>query len=132
MTDITSAATLKQQGAWATASAGGGVSASVTNGVVTVANTGSAVGIPVTVPTGTTVNGAAFGTPYGGTLSSWETLGTGASETLALAPVAPAFTSSTTATSIVGAPFTTTIHTTGIPTAAVAEAGALPTGVTFT
>ena len=132
MTDITSASTLKQQGAWATASAAGGVSASVTNGVVTVANTGSAVGIPVTVPTGTTVNGAAFGTSYGGTLSSWETLGTGASETLALAPVAPAFTSSTTATSIVGAPFTTTIHTTGTPTAAVAEAGALPTGLTFT
>ena len=132
MTDVTSAQTLTQQGAWTTASAGGQVTASETNGVVTVANADSAVGIPITVPTGTTVNGGAFGTAYGGTLSSWESIATGKSETLALAAVAPAITSSATVTSIVGTPFTTTIHTTGIPTATLSESGALPAGMTFT
>ena len=49
-----------------------------------------------------------------------------------IAPVAPTITSSTTATSTVGAAFSTTVHTTGIPTAAITESGALPSGVTFT
>ena len=49
------------------------MTASETNGVVTVANSGSAVNIPVTVPSGTTVNGAAFGQAYGGELSDWVT-----------------------------------------------------------
>ncbi len=132
LTDVSSAQTIAQQGAWTTALAGGQISASENNGVVTVTNGGTTVGIPITVPTGTTVNGAAFGSAYGGTLSSWSTIASGASQTLNLAPVAPAITSSTTATSTVGAAFSTTVHTTGIPTAAITETGALPTGLTFT
>jgi len=132
MTDVTSAQALNQQSAWATALTGGTVTASDTNGVVTVTNGGTAVNVPVTVPTGTTINGAAFGTSYGGTLSSWTPLASSATQTLALAPVVPTITSSSTATSIVGAAFSTTVHTTGIPTAAVTETGALPAGVTFT
>ncbi len=34
------------------------------------------------MPAGTTVNGAAFGTAYGGSLSDWVNLATGATETL--------------------------------------------------
>ncbi len=131
ITDFSSAQTLAQQGAWTTALAGGKVTATDTNGVVTVTNGGLAVGVPVTVPTGTTVNGAAFGSAYGGMLSGWSPIASGASQTLNLAPVAPAFTSSTTATSIVGAAFSTTVHTTGIPTAAITETGALPTGLSL-
>ncbi len=44
------------------------------------------------MPTGTTVNGAAFGQAYGGELSDWVNLGTGATETLT-ENVAPAITS---------------------------------------
>ena len=45
-----------EQGAWAAAA--GHVSASVTNGVVTITNGGSGVKVPVTVPAGTTSDGA--------------------------------------------------------------------------
>ena len=38
--------------------------------------------MPVTVPPGTTVNGAAFGQAYGGELSDWVNVGTGATATL--------------------------------------------------
>ena len=82
MTDVTEAQTLAEQGAWATAESGGNYTASVTNGTVTVTNNGSAVNVPITVPAGTTVNGAAFGTAYGGQLSAWVNLATGATETL--------------------------------------------------
>ena len=82
MTDVTEAQTLAEQSAWATAESGGNYTASVTNGTVTVTNSGSAVNVPITVPAGTTVSGAAFGTAYGGQLSDWVNLGTGATETL--------------------------------------------------
>ena len=82
MTDTTEAQVLAEQGAWATAETGGNYTASVTNGTVTVTNNGSAVNVPITAPAGTTVNGAAFGTAYGGQLSDWVNLGTGATETL--------------------------------------------------
>ena len=82
MTDVTEAQTLAEQGAWATAESGGNYTASITNGTVTVTNNGSAVNVPITVPAGTTVNGAAFGTAYGGQLSAWVNLATGATETL--------------------------------------------------
>ena len=45
-------------------------------------NNGTAVNVPITVPAGTTVNGAAFGEAYGGQLSDWVNLATGATETL--------------------------------------------------
>ena len=53
------------------------MTASETNGMVTVTNNGTEVKVPVTVPPGTTVNGAAFGQSYGGDLSDWVNLGTG-------------------------------------------------------
>jgi hypothetical protein len=131
MTDVTAAQTLQQQGAWATASAGTAYSASVTNGVVTVTNTGPQVSIPVTVPAGTAVNGSTTTlTPYGGQLSAWFPLGTNATVTLSEA-VAPTITSAATATSNVGAAFSFTVTTTGSPAPALTETGALPSGLTF-
>ena len=82
------------------------------------------------MPTGTTVNGSAFGTAYGGQLSDWVNVGT-APVVLTEPGVAPAITSGTTATSIVGTPFNYTVTTTGSPTPAITETGALPTGLTF-
>ena len=58
-------------------------------------------------------------------------LGTGATETLT-ENVAPAITSSNSATAIVGTPFSFTVTTTGAPTPALTESGALPAGLTFT
>ena len=99
--------------------------------MVTVTNNGSGVNVPVTVPAATTVNGAAFGQAYGGELSDWVNLGTGATETLT-ENVAPAITSAASASSIVGAPFSFTVATTGAPAPALTETGALPAGITFT
>ena len=77
LTDTSEAQALAEQGAWATAETGGNYTASMTNGTVTVTNNGSAVSVPITVPAGTTVNGTAFGTAYGGGLSDWVNLATG-------------------------------------------------------
>jgi hypothetical protein len=129
MTDVTEAQTLAEQSAWATAETGGNYTASETNGTVTVTNNGSAVSVPVTVPPGTTVNSAAFGQAYGGTLSDWANLGTNATETLT-ENVAPTITSSSSATAIVGTPFSFTVDATGAPAPAITETGALPAGIT--
>ena len=131
MTGVTEAQTLAEQSAWATAETGGKYTASEQNGVVTVTNNGSAVNIPVTVPPGTTVNGSAFGQPYGGDLSNWVNLGTNATETLT-EHVGPAILSPASASSIVGAPFSFTVSTTGAPTPAITGTGVLPGGLTFT
>jgi Putative Ig domain len=130
MNDVTEAQTLQDQSTWASAENGPGISASITNGTVTVANSGAALNVPVTVPAGTTVNGAAFGQAYGGTLSDWVNVGT---VPLTLVEnVGPTITSAASATSIVGAPFTFTVTTTGAPTPTLSETGALPAGLTFT
>jgi Putative Ig domain len=132
ITDVSASVALKQQSAWAATQSAGSVSASIRNGVVTVTNSGAgAVTGPVTVPTGTTVNGGAFGQPYGGTLSDWTTLGGGTSQTLT-ENVSPTITSGATAQSIVGSAFSFTVATTGAPTPAITETGALPVGLTFT
>jgi hypothetical protein len=132
LTDVTSAQTLQRQNAWAAVDTAGSVSASISNGVVTVSNSGSgSATVPVTVPAGTTVNGAAFGQSYGGTLSDWTTIGGGASQTLT-ENVAPSITSGATANSTVGAAFSFTVAATGSPTPAITETGALPAGLTFT
>jgi hypothetical protein len=115
------------------------VSASDTNGTVTVSNSGTAVNVPVTAPTGTTVNGAAFGTAYGGQSSDWVNVGT-APVVLTEPGTAPVITSGTTATANVGAAFTYTITTTGTPTPSLTctapgsttTACTLPAGLTFT
>jgi hypothetical protein len=140
MTDVTEAQTLQKQSLWATAATGTGVSASITSGVVTIANSGSQVNVPVTVPPGTTVNGGgAFGQAYGGTLSDWVPVGT-APVVLNEPGTAPVITSAPSATSNVGAAFSYTITTTGTPTAALTctatgsttTACTLPAGLTFT
>lgn len=136
MTDVSSAQTLARQSAWAAAEAGGKVSASVTNGVVTVANTGDAVDIPVTVPAGTIVTdgvpttGGAFGQAYGGQRSDWINVGT--APLVLTEHVAPTILSGASAASIVGAAFSFTVSTTGAPLPAITESGTLPAGVTFT
>ena len=129
LTEGAIASVLAEQAAWPAAS--DDVTASETNGVVTVANSGASASVPVTVPPGTTVNGAAFGTSYGGTLSSWVTLGTGGTETLT-ENEAPSITSASSASSNVGAAFSFTVTTTGAPAPALTETGALPSGLTFT
>ena len=131
MTDAAEAQVLAKQAAWATASTAGKVSASETNGVVTVTDNGSGVNVPVTVPAATTVNGAAFGQAYGGELSDWVSLGTGATATLT-ENVAPVIASAASASSIAGAPFSFTVTTTGAPAPALTQTGALPAGITFT
>jgi hypothetical protein len=131
LTDVTEAQVLSEQGAWATAQTAGHYTASEQNGTVTVTNSGPAVSIPVTVPAGTTVNGAAFGQAYGGQLSAWVNLGTGATQTLT-EHVAPVITSAASAMSIVGSAFSFTVAATGAPAAALTESGALPSGITFT
>ena len=131
MTDVTDAQTLAEQGAWSAAAAAGQVSASEQDGVVTVTNAGPGVSVPVTVPGGTTVNGTSFGHPYGGDLSDWVNLGNGATDTLT-EHVLPAITSSSSATSIVGAAVNFTVDTTGAPAAAITESGTLPAGLMFT
>jgi hypothetical protein len=132
VTDVSEAQTLGLQSAWTKAQSAGTVTASVQNGTLQVTNKGTtAIAVPVTAPTGTTEAGAAFAAPYGGTLSGWETLGAGASLTLAES-VPPTITSANAATSTVGAAFTTTVTTTGSPVPALTESGALPTGIKLT
>ena len=125
--------TLADQTAWsgALAESTPSVSASQTSGVVTITNSGSPINVPITLPAGTTVNGSAFGQSYGGQLSDWVNVGTGATETFDL-NVPLAFTSPTSATSIVGTPLSLTLSTTGEPVPAITENGSLPAGLTFT
>ncbi len=131
MTDVTEAQVLSDQSAWSAAETAGTVTASEENGVVTVTNTGAgAVGVPVTVPEGTTVANTAFGSPYGGQLSGWTSVA-GTGTTTLTEHVSPTITSANSATSIVGAPFSDTVTTTGAPAAALTETGALPSGITF-
>ena len=130
LTDVTSAQALARQAAWATAQTAGQYTATETNGTVTITNNGAPVNVPVTAPAGTTVNGTAFGQPYGGTLSDWVSLGTGATQTLT-ENVGPAITSASSATSIVGTAFSFTVTTTGAPAPKLTETGALPSGITF-
>ena len=68
---------LANQTAWAPNVTGTGsdISATETNGVVTITNSGaSSLEVPVSVPSGTTSGGAAFGQAYGGQLSDWANL----------------------------------------------------------
>lgn len=132
ITDATSVQNLGYQSAWASAEAAGTVTATEQNGNVTVTNTGTgSANVPVTVPAGSTVNGAAFGQSYGGTLSEWLPQAGNGSTTITES-VAPSIISGSAGTSIVGAPFKFVVSTTGAPTPALTETGALPGGITFT
>jgi len=125
---------LSKQQSWAAAGMGAtpSVTGYVQDGVVTVTNTGTAAA-PVTVPAGTTVNGAAFGSAYGGELSGWVAGSTTLSTPGALPPAtAPAFTSAATTTGAAGTALSFAVTTSGSPAATLTETGALPAGVTFT
>ncbi len=122
---------LADQTNWSAAQTAGTVKATEQNGVVTVTNSGtSAVNVPVTAPPGTTTGGVAFGSPYGGALSTWTSVAAGGSLVLD-ENQSPVITSAATATSIVGAAFSDTVTTTGDPAPALTETGALPAGLTF-
>ncbi len=130
VTDTTESQILGEQADWAAAQAS--VTASEQNGTVTITDSGgSPVTVPITAPTGTTVNGSAFGQSYGGDLSAWTTLAAGNSLTLT-EKVAPTIVSAGSASSIVGAPVTFAVSATGAPTPALTESGNLPAGLTFT
>ncbi len=117
------------QTAWSNALTAGTVTASETNGVVSIDNTGTTLNVPVTVPTGTTLPAGATLGSYGGELSDYMAV-TG-TQTLT-ENLAPTITSAASATSIVGAPFSFTVSTTGEPAPALTESGTLPAGLTFT
>jgi Putative Ig domain len=127
--------TLADQTAWSgiVGAASPTVTASETNGVVTIDNAGTgAANVPVTVPPGTTVSGSSTTLDsYGGELSNWLNVAGSSSATLT-ENVAPAITSAASATSIVGAAFSFTVDTTGAPAPALTESGTLPSGITFT
>jgi len=135
MTDVTEAQVLAQQSAWATADAANSVTATLdeATGAVTVTNSGaSAVDVPLTTPQGTTLaGGAAYGQSYAGQLSTWTSVAPGV-PLVVDEHLAPTIISAATATATAGTPFTTTITTTGEPTAAITENGALPSGITLT
>ena len=123
---------LADQTGWTAAEAAGSVTASETDGAVTVANSGpAAVEVPITAPTGTTVDGAAFGQAYGGSLSAWTSVAGSGSTTLQQ-NTAPTVSSAATAAAEAGVAFSTMVTTTGAPAPALKESGALPLGVTFT
>ncbi|GAA1936693.1 putative Ig domain-containing protein [Kitasatospora viridis] len=134
MTDATTSQTIGESAAWASAEQAGTVTASVSNGSVQVTNSaGAAVTVPITVPAGSTVNGAAFGQSYGGTLSAWTSIAAGDTTTVTTTTdTAPAITSAATANATAGAAFSATVTTSGNPTPALTESGTLPGGVTFT
>ena len=116
--------TLRQQGVWASTgmSDGSAITGSVSNGVVTITNPTS-VAAPLTAPTGTFVNGATFGSAYGGERSAWIA----GSTTLTYG--IPAFTSAASTAVTVGAPFSFRVSAALALT--LTESGALPDGVTF-
>jgi len=127
---------LADQSAWSTAAAGSQVTATESNGLVTVTNSGSALEVPVTVPNGTTNSTALSelggGLQYGGDLSGWTDLASGSSVSFGES-VAPIITGAASATSNVGAPFSFLVTTTGEPAPALSDNSAtLPAGITFT
>ena len=76
MTDVTEAQVLGEQSAWATAqTAARSRPPSRTGWSRSPTPATGAVSVPITVPPGTTVSGAAFGTPYGGQLSALDQRG---------------------------------------------------------
>ena len=134
MTDASSARVLAEQAAWASSQANNPaqVTAVQSGPTITLTNTGtSAATVPVTVPPGSTVNGAAFGQPYAGTLSDWVSLAAGASETVTIPTASPVFTSPASTSFNVNAAGAFTVTATGTPTPVLTENGTLPAGVSF-
>ncbi len=134
LTEGAIAEVLADQSAWSTiqSAASPSVTASTTNGVMTISNSGSsAAEVPVTVPTGTEESGVAFGSAYGGTSSEWVSVPADGSITLDLAEPAT-ITSGATTSFTSGVAGTYAVTTTGFPTPTLTESGTLPTGLSFT
>lgn len=130
LTQTQAADVLGKQQAWS--GTAGSVTAYVQGNQVTVTNPTSTAA-PVTVPAGTTVNGAAFGQSYGGELSGW--VNGDQALTLADAPYAagvPVVTSAATVGLVVNQPASFTVTTVGTPTPAITATGTLPDGLTLT
>jgi hypothetical protein len=130
LTQTQAAEAMGKQQAWSGAT--GAVTAYVQGSQVTITNPTSTAA-PVTVPAGTTVNGAAFGESYGGELSGWVN----GDQTLTVlgtpyAAGAPTVTSAATVAFAVNRPDTFTVTTTGTPTPAITATGTLPDGLTLT
>lgn len=122
LTQATTALDLQTR--WASSGVGS-VSASVTNGVISIVNpTGLAV--PITAPAGTTVVGATL-QPYGGEISGWVTGGS-------IAGTIPASQLTITGATalIVGSPASVQVTATGSPAPTVSVVGQLPAGLTVT
>jgi hypothetical protein len=141
-TDATSSQILSEQATWAAANTAGTVSASNSGGIVTITNNGtSSIAVPVTAPVGSTSGGAAFGTPYGDTLSAWETLAAGASLTISGTITQGSPTSGTTTTgkaftsqlTVSGSHGTVTYtQSSGAPSLTVSSSGAVSAPATLT
>lgn len=130
LTQTQAADVLGKQQAWTGAQSQ--VTAYVQGNQVTVTNPTSAA-VPVTVPAGTTVNGAAFGSSYGGELSGW--VNGNQAFTLVGTPYTagvPTVSSAATVAFPVNQAASFRVTTTGTPTPALSETGALPAGLTFT
>ena len=125
-------AILADQSAWTAAESAGTVSASETNGVISVVNSGSAaINVPITAPTGAEQGTASYGQAYGGVQSAWTSIA--GSGTLSLTQAgAPAFTSAAAASFAIGQSGSFTITATGTPAPPITESGTLPSGLTFT
>jgi hypothetical protein len=115
--------TLRQQDAWRTSGMpdGSAITGSVSNGIVTITNPTS-VAAPLTAPTGTFVNGVAFGSAYAGERSAWVSGSTSLSSGI------PAFTSAASTAVRAGTPFSFTVSA---AQALTLTSSTLPAGVTF-
>ncbi|HEY3940963.1 MAG TPA: hypothetical protein VGL60_00640, partial [Acidimicrobiales bacterium] len=141
--NATSQATvIADQAAWSTARQANSVTSSLTGSQLTVTNTsGGTLTVPVNAPIGSTVvsgggltAGSAFGSEYGGTLSAWVNIPAGQSLVLNV-PLNPTITSTNTASTRTGVPFSFTVTTSELssaPVASLTETGDLPPGITFT
>ena len=132
-TDASESAILQEQSNWNTAQTAGTVTASESNGTITITNTGTRQRHSA----GHGTHGHhrqrdhGFGESYGGSQSAWTPVAGGASVVLDTHVIAPAFTSATTATVTAGTPFSFEVDTTGTPVPSITEAGTLPAGLTF-
>ncbi len=115
---------LQRQQDWTTSGmpVGSAVTGRISNGVVTLSNP-TGVEAPLTVPTGTLVNGARFGASYGGELSGWVAGG------LIGTPPLPVITGPQSATFTTSKSSTVTLTAVNADTMSIV--GALPAGVTF-
>jgi hypothetical protein len=127
------AAVLHEQRDWAQALASGNVTATQSQGSITVTNNSSqGVEVPVSAPVGSSIDNRTVGQQYGATTSGWELVGPGATVTVDTVSTPPAITSAATTTATVGSPLDFTVQTSGTPEPSLSESGSLPSGVTFT